>query len=307
MTIRSSVGVACGDDLPEAVREATRAARASHEGEPQAALVVTTGALVPAAVAEIVGEVLGPVPMAGGPVAGILTDERVIERGAAVMCFSGDRFAPTIGCGGRGRSLHGATDRAGRLILAGSATRRRYPRGFAVAFVRGEGELMTTEFLAPWRSVMGPKLRTMCSAVTSDALYCSSTGDIGGLAVLCLEGQYQSGVGLAQGFSGESELQPDTLVHGAVDAAVTAVKRLEGQPARGMIVVESAARYHALGPVARREWHAMREQMPPQVPCIGWLTRAECASGHGVVPSSETGSVVVAAIGDMLESYSEGA
>ena len=39
----------------------------------------------------------------------------------------------------------------------------------------------------------------------------------------------------------------------------------------------------------------------------GWLTRAECASGHGVVPTCETGSLVVAAIGDMLEASSEGA
>jgi hypothetical protein len=302
MTIRSSIGVACGEDLPGALREAARAARASHEGEPQAALVLTTVALAPALVAGIMAEVCGPVPMAGGPVAGILTDERVIETGAAVMCFSGDRLAPTIGCGTNGRSLHGSTERAGRLILAGSATRRRYPRGFALAFVRAEDELLTTEFLAPWRSVMGPKLRTMCSAVTSDVLYSSSARDIGGLSVLCLEGQYQSGVGLAPGCDGGCEQQPDTLVHGAVDAAVTALKRLEGQPARGLLVVESAARHRALGSRARQEWQAMREQMPAQVPCLGWLTRAECASGHGVVPSTETGSVVVAAIGDMLES-----
>src|SRR5438552_11301023 len=157
MTIRSSVGVARGGDLEEAVREATRAARASHEGDPQAALVVTTSALAPAVVAEAVGESLGPVPMAGGPVAGILTDEGVIEAGAAVMCFSGDRFAPTVGCGGGGRSLHGATDPAGRLILAGSASRRRYPRGFALAFVRGEGELLTTQVPPPRPPVLGPK------------------------------------------------------------------------------------------------------------------------------------------------------
>lgn len=307
MTIRSSVGMACGRDLPEAVREAAQAARATHEGEPHAALVVTTGALAPGVVAGIIGDVLGSVPMAGGPVAGLLTDEGVIDHGAAVMCFSGDRFAPTVGCGGGGRSLHGSTDRAGRLILAGNVTRRRYPRGVALAFVRGEGELLTTEFLAPWRSVMGPKLRTMCSSVTADALYCSSTRDVGGLAVLCLEGQYQSGIGLAHGCNGEAECQPETLVHGAVDAAVTAVKRLEGQPARGMLVIESAARYRALGDRARQEWQAMREHMPSHVPCLGWLTRAECASGHGIVPTSETGSVVVAALGDCLEVSSEGA
>src|SRR5262245_43503703 len=144
MTIKSSVGVACGDSLAEAVREAARAARASHGDEPQAALVVTTGVVPPASVADIIAEEFGPVPMSGGAVAGILTDDAVIEAGAAVMCFSGDRFAPTIGCGGGGRSLHGATDRAGRLILAGSVTRRRYPRGFALAFVRGEGEHLTT-------------------------------------------------------------------------------------------------------------------------------------------------------------------
>jgi hypothetical protein len=307
MTIKSSVGVACGDGLAEAVREAARAARATHGEEPQAALVVTTGVLPPASVADIIAEAFGPVPMAGGVVAGILTDDAVIEAGAAVMCFSGDRLTPTTGCGGSGRGLHGATDRAGRLILAGSVTRRRYPRGFALAFVRGEGEHLTTEFLAPWRSVMGPKLRTVCSAVTSDVLYCSSTRDVGGLAVLCLEGQYQSGVGLAPGLGAEPGVQPETLVHGAVDAAVTAVKRLEGQPARGLIVVESAARHRALGSVARQEWQAMREQMPANVPCLGWLTRAECASGHGIVPSCDTGSVAVVAIGDMLETNSEGA
>jgi hypothetical protein len=305
MMVSSSVGAAHGGDLLRAATEAATAARRSlGEVAPQAALVLTAGGPAPDALIPTLRDMLGSIPMAGGVVAGILTHEGVIEAGAAVMCFAGERLSPSTGCGAAAADLQAATERAGRLILSGSVSRRRYPRGVALAFTREGTGSLTTDFLAPWRTVMGPKLRNICSAIGS--IYTSGTQGPGHLAVLCLEGHYQSGFGLANGYvPGEVPVDLEALVHGAADAAGTAVKRLEGQPVRGVLVAQSAARHAALGPQARHEWAAVREQIGADVPMLGWLTAAECGCGHGTMPTGETGSLIVVALGDAVESIAE--
>jgi FIST N domain len=305
MTVSSSVGAVRGDDLLCAATEAATAARRSlADVAPQAALVLTAGGQASDAMVPALRDALGSIPMAGGAVAGILTHEGVIDAGAAVMCFAGERLSPSTGCGAAAADLQAATERAGRLILSGSASRRRYPRGVALAFTREGTGSLTAEFLAPWRTVMGPKLRNVCSAVGS--IYSSGMTAPGHLAVLCLEGHYQSGFGLANGYvPGEVPVDLEALVHGAADAASIAVKRLDGQPVRAVLVAQSAARHAALGRLAREEWAAVREQVGAHVPMLGWLTAAECGCGHGTMPTGERGSLIVVALGDAVESATE--
>jgi hypothetical protein len=305
MTVSSSVGAVRGSDVLRAAMEAaTMARRSLAEVAPQAALVLTAGGRAPEALLPTLRETLGSIPMAGGAVAGILTHDGVLDAGAAVMCFAGERLSPSTGCGAGARGLEAATERAGRLILSGSVSRRRYPRGLALAFTHEGAGSLTTEFLAPWRTVMGPKLRNICSAVGS--IYASEAAGPGHLAVLCLEGHYQSGFGLANGYvPGEIPVDLEALVHGAADAASIAAKRLDGQPVRGVLVAQSAARHAALGPLAQEEWMAVREQVGPDVPMLGWLTAAECGCGHGTMPSGETGSFIVVAFGDAVDSVAE--
>ncbi len=87
-------------------------------------------------------------------------------------------------------------------------------------------------------------------------------------------------------------------MHGAADAAATAVKRLEGQPVRAALVAESAARHAGLGRAVRDEWLAMRERIGPEVPCVGWLTTAEGAYGRAAT-AGDTGSLIVVALGEV--------
>ena len=140
----------------------------------------------------------------------------------------------------------------------------------------------------------------MLSAVPGEFLYSSGSEAPGILAVLCLEGSFQSGVGVTEGTQdasrGEST-DPTTLAHGAADAALTAIKKLEGQPARAALIVENLERYIGLGAAGRDEWTAMRETIGRDVPCLGWLTTAVSAAGRGVVAPGPA-SVIVAAIGD---------
>jgi FIST C domain len=299
MTIRISLGVVPGDDPLRAIHAAAAAARHSGEEIPKAALVVAAGASSTGALGAAARQSLGPVPISGASVAGILTDAGILTSGAAVMCFYGDALEPSAACAAHTTGLAAATERVSRLILAGACERRHYPRGVALAFARPVAESFAEEFLTRWRRVAGPKLRVVLSATPGAALYGPGSQDPGDLAVLCLEGVYQSGVGVACGFApGETIPDGQTLVHGAADAAATAVKRLDGHSLRAALIAESAARYAALGPLARDEWLAMREQIGAEVPCLGWLTSAELGCGGGVTPPSETGSVVVAAIGD---------
>ncbi len=141
----------------------------------------------------------------------------------------------------------------------------------------------------------------MLSAVPGEFLYSSCSVDPGVLAVLCLEGSFQNGVGVTEGahdaLRAES-IDPATLAHSAADAALTATKKLEGQPARVALIVENLERYVGLGAAARDEWAAMRETIGRDVPCVGWLTTAESATGRGVVAPGPAGSIIVTVIGD---------
>jgi hypothetical protein len=90
----------------------------------------------------------------------------------------------------------------------------------------------------------------------------------------------------------------ENLVHGAADAMLTAVKRLEGRPARLVLVVESAARQRMLGTAFAREWAAMRGALDESTPCIGWVGEHVAAYGRGVQPTDAPGSLIVVTLAD---------
>lgn len=299
MMIRSSFGIAEGDDPLLAIREAAAAARRSAGDErPKAALVLVAGGGAAPGLGAAACESVGGVPVVGASVTGVLTDGGRLTAGAAVMCFYGEALSPCVVCAGRPMGLSAATERVGRLILAGASERRHFPRGVALAFAPPVTESLMDGFLVRWRHLAGPKLRTVISAAAGRPLYGPGGADPGTLAVLCLEGVYKSGVGIASGAGpGEPTSDQTTFVHGAADAAATAVKRLEGQPVRAALIAESAARHDALGGAFRDEWLAMREQVGPEVPCVGWLTTAENAYGRGAT-AGDTGSVIVVALGE---------
>ena len=149
--------------------------------------------------------------------------------------------------------------------------RARYPRGLAFAFARPEGDDVAQTFLASWRDFMGPKMRTVCTVLNGGAAY--GRGAAQPLAsVACVEAPYASGIGYTDA-SPTDGVTPsrETLVHGAADAMLTAVKRLEGRPARLVLVIESAARQQMLGSALAQEWAAMR----------GVARRADAVRGVG--------------------------
>jgi hypothetical protein len=88
------------------------------------------------------------------------------------------------------------------------------------------------------------------------------------------------------------------LVQGAVDATLTALKRLQGVRARLVLVVESGARRLALGATAPAEWAALRAEVGDRTPCVGWVVEQVAAYGRGVRPVDADGSLVVVALGD---------
>jgi hypothetical protein len=117
-------------------------------------------------------------------------------------------------------------------------------------------------------------------------------------SVGCLEAAYLMGLGLAEGGD-----DADVMIHGSVDATRTALKWLEGKPARVVLALESVARYRALGASAEREWAAIRDQVREHDGsaggrCVGWLCEEVAAYGRGVHPVDVPGALVVAALGD---------
>jgi hypothetical protein len=299
MTLTASLGLARDAEPGLAIEVAAAAAReaAGHQ-LPRAALVLTAGggyAAAPGALSEAVGGM----PLVGGSVPAILTDAGILRSGAAVLYFLGGALAPGVASGGRAAGLSPATERVGRLILSGARDRRHYPRGFALAFARPTAGSFSTEFLPRWRQLAGPKMRTVVSATTSNALYISGAEDPGDLAVLALEGAYPSGVGITSGLqAGGGMPLPPTLVHGAGDAAATAVKQLDGQAPRVALIAESERRHLSLGEAAQDEWLVMRERIGLDVPCLGWLTSAEAGCARGIAAAGDAGSVIIAALGD---------
>ena len=155
-------------------------------------------------------------------------------------------------------------------------------------------------FLSPWRELMGPKMRTICGVMTTSELFgASSAVPLG--SVGCLEAPYLMGLGLADG--GGETADPESLIHGSVEAMRTALKWLEARPSRVVVVLESTARFRKLGAAAAREWAAIREEIRAHdghggAPCVGWLCDDVAAYGRGVHPIDMPGAMTVMALGD---------
>jgi hypothetical protein len=290
------VGVERGTDAMGAVLAAAAAARADLDGAtPHLAVVVTTAA--PGGdLARAIRSVLGPVGLTGGVSAGLLTDQGLVTDGALVLCVSNSEGATSGVAATSGRRLADAAQAAARLVLAGWPFRGRYPRGIALAFTAHASGAPAAGFLTPWRELMGPKMRTVGGTMMADVFGATSTPPLA--SVGCLEAAYLMGLGLAEGGA-----DADVMIHGSVDATRTALKWLEGRPARVVLALESAARYRALGAAAEREWAAIRDQVREHDgsgagPCIGWLCEEVAAYGRGVHPVDVPGALVVAALGD---------
>jgi hypothetical protein len=187
---------------------------------------------------------------------------------------------------------------AARLVLSGWPFRARYPRGLGIAFARPATGDSAQRFLDSWRDFMGPKMRTVCGVLTSPVLYGGTPDRTPSVSVACVEAPYATGLGYTDATAVEGTPTSDALVQGAVDATLTALKRLDGRPAKLVLVIESAERYAMLGSAARAEWAAMRTQMDEGTPCVGWLVEEVAAYGRGVQPTASRGPLVVVALGD---------
>ena len=104
---------------------------------------------------------------------------------------------------------------------------------------------------------------------------------------------YATGLGYTDATGGEGPPSSDALVHGAADATLVALKRLDGRPAKLVLVIESVDRHAMLGGATRAEWTAMRSQMDEATPCVGWLVEEVAAYGRGVQPTVAQGQLVV--------------
>ena len=298
-TLEVGLGLASRCSGAEAIaRAASIAASRLHGAAPDLALIVTAGSPVPDA-GMYARNVLGPIQIAGGATAAILTDDGPMKEGALVACVSNADGAASGVAATAGRDLADAGKAAARLILSGWPFRARYPRGLGIAFARPATGDSAQLFLDSWRDFMGPKMRTVCGVLTSSVLYGGAPGGRTPLlSVACLEAPYSTGLGYTDVNCVDGEPSTDALVHGAADATLTAVKRLDGRPAKLVVVIESAERHAMLGDAARTEWAAMRSQMDETTPCIGWLVEEVAAYGRGVQPSAARGSLVVVALGD---------
>jgi hypothetical protein len=287
-----SVGFAPHSDSRHAVLDAVEMARAGLGGAAcRLALIVTAGLQgvdpVPA-----VRSVLGPVGIAGGASKGLLLEGGLVTEGALVIALATDGDAACGAAAVKGRSLHDAGQGAARIIMAGWPFRLRYPRGLGIAFGTDGSPLA---FLDAWREFMGPKMRTVCSVFSSGPVY----GAPGTLAsVASVEASYATGLGYADGFAGEGTPLADSLIQGAADATVTALKRLDERSARLVLVHESVARWQALGSAHADEWARIQTAAGDVAPCVGWLCDRVAGYGRGIQPVDDDRALIVAAIGD---------
>jgi hypothetical protein len=242
--------------------------------------------------------VLGRIQIAGGATAAILTDDGPMKEGTLVVCVANADGAASGVAATAGRSLADAGQAAARLILSGWPFRARYPRGLGIAFARPATGDSAQQFLDSWRDFMGPKMRTVCGVMTSPVLYGGTPDRTPNISVACVEAPYSTGLGYTDATCAEGTPTSDALVHGAADATLTAFKRLDGRPAKLVLVIESIGRYAMLGDAARTEWTAMRSQMDEGTPCVGWLVEEVAAYGRGVQPTTAPGPLVVVALGD---------
>jgi hypothetical protein len=290
------VGIERSSNALDAVLAAAATARVALDGAtPHLAIVVAT-ASPGNEVTRAVRGVLGPVGVTGGVTAGLLTAGGLVTDGALVVCVSNSEGATSGVAATAGRRLPDAAQAAARLVLAGWPFRGRYPRGFSLGFTTPGTGAPAAGFLAPWRELMGPKMRTVCGTMMGEVFGAAATPSLA--SVGCLEAAYLMGLGLA-----ERADNVDFMLHGAVDATRTALKWMEGKPARIVFALESAARYRALGDAAEREWATICDQVrehdgPAGGPCVGWLCEDVGAYGRGVHPVDVPGALVVAALGD---------
>ena len=284
------------DTLWASVRATAMARTGLHGATPDTVLLVTAGVPSQDAV-PMIRNVLGPVGVAGGAAPAIITHNGAVGTGALVVCLANGEGAVSGVAAAGGVDLADAAHGAARLILSGWPFRMRYPRGLGFAFAQPGFGAPAETFLPAWRLLMGPKMRTVCSVFSSPAVYGISTVEPI-VSAACLEAPYSTGLGWTEGFEAGSIPDREALIRGSVDATVTAVKRLEGDAARLVLVVEASARHRALGSAASREWAAIRNEVDPRTPCVGWLCEGVAAYGRGVRPVDTHGSLVIVALGD---------
>jgi hypothetical protein len=295
--LRVGVGVERGVDAMDTLLAAATMAHADLDGAtPHMAVAVTTAPPRGDVVRAIRG-VLGPVGVAGGVSGGLLTDHGLVTEGSLVLCVSNAEGATSGVAATTGKRVADAAQAAARLVLAGWPFRGRYPRGIGLAFTAHATGAPAAGFLAPWRELMGPKMRTIGGTMMGDVFGAVTTPPLA--SVGCLEATYLMGLGLADGTAED----PDVMIHSSVDATRTALKWLESHPARLVLALEGAARYRALGGAASREWAAIREQVREHDgssagKCIGWLCEEVAAYGRGLHPVDVPGALVIAALGD---------
>ena len=297
-----SIGISSNPDPDIAIGEAAGSAgQKLGAAAADFALVVTAGAVARDAVGSL-REVLGQISVAGGSATTLLTDHGPLREGALVVCVTNADGAASGVVATAGRDLRDAGQAAARLVLAGWPFRARYPRGLAFAFARPVGGDAAQTFLASWRDFMGPKMRTVCTMLENQTVY--GRGPASPLAsVACVEAPYASGIGYTDAAPADGvDLSPETLVHGAADAMLTAAKRLDGRPARLVLVIESAERHRRLGAAFAEEWTAMRGVLEDRTPCVGWLGGHVAAYGRGVQPTDAPGALVAVALGDAPKS-----
>ena len=292
-TLKVSVGFASYPDLRRASHDAAEMAKAGlGASQCRLALLVTAGLTGDEPTRSVKG-VLGPVGIAGGSAAALLTEHGIMREGALVIALATEGDAESGAAAVPARDSGEAGSRAARIILAGWPFRLRYPRGLGLAFA-SEGSPLA--FLDTWREFMGPKMRTVCG-VLNGPLHGSST-ERPVASVACLEASYATGLGYAEGFVGEDAPEPARLIHGAAEATMTAVKRLDERSAKLVLVFESAAREKALGAAANEEWARVQAAAGDRAPCVGWLCESVAGYGRGIQPANDPRALLVAAIGD---------
>ena len=299
LTSPLEIGLGFASAGRDAVARAAEAASSGlHGASADLALVVTAGISADNAATDV-RSVLGRVQVAGGGTGGVLTDDGLMKAGALVVCVANADGAASGVAATSGRTLADAGQAAARLVLSGWPFRARYPRGLGIAFARPEAGDTPLRFLDSWRDFMGPKMRTVCGAFSSPAIYGGAANATPRLSVACVEAPYATGLGWADASDVDGSAPTvDVLLHGAADATVTAVKRLDDRPARLVLVVETIDRQKRLGSAAAEEWAAIRAQLDENTPCVGWLVDDVAAYGRGVQPVATPGALAVIALGD---------
>jgi len=292
--LKVGVGFGGQTDPRRASIEAAEIARAGlNGGTPQLALIITAGDAATDPV-PMVRSVLGPIGIAGGVTTGVFTEAGIASRGVLVVAFATEGDAASGAACVGARDLADAGRSAARLVMAGWPFRLRYPRGLGLTFTSTGSPL---PFLESWRQFMGPKMRTVCG-VMPGPMMCGTATHGAVASVACLEASYATGLGYADGFAPEARPDANALVHGTAEATTTALKRLDERLVRLVVMFESAARYEALGALARDEWAGVLSEVGDRAPCVGWLCDRVAGYGRGLQPVDHHGALIVAAMGD---------